>query len=99
MTMKRVINQDGKYGLVDITPAYGENYNKGYIGFCYDPRSLVSKAIAKATKYCNYSNIEVSHALIVISEDLCIEADANSKLFQNILMIKTKLFPLENLAR
>lgn len=79
MSMKRVINQDGKYGLINTNPEYKKNYNKGYIGFCYDPTSFVSKTIAKATKYCNYSDIKVSHALIVISEDMCIEADANSK--------------------
>ncbi len=79
MSMKRVINKEGKYGLIDISPEYEQNYNKGYIGFCYDPTSFVSKAIAKATKYCNYSDIKVSHALIVIDKDTCIEADANSK--------------------
>ena len=79
MSMKRVINKEGKYGLVDILPEYEQNYNKGYIGFCYDPTSFVSKAIARATKYCNYSDIKVSHALIVIDKDMCIEADANSK--------------------
>lgn len=79
MSMKRIINKAGKYDLIDISPEYEQNYNKGYIGFCYDPTSFVSKAIAKATKYCNYSDIKVSHALIVIDKDTCIEADANSR--------------------
>ncbi len=79
MTMKHVINKNGKYDLADITPVYEENYNRGYIGFCYDQTSFVSQAVAQTTKYCNYSNIKVSHALIVVSKDTCVEADANSK--------------------
>lgn len=77
--MKRVICTDGKYGLTDAVPEYGRNYGKGYIGFCYDPTSFLSKSIAKATEHCNYSDIKVSHALIVVSENTCVEADAFSK--------------------
>ena len=78
MTMKRVINQEGKYSLVDTAPVYEQNYYKGYIGFCYDLKSWVSWCIAKLTKYCCYSNISVSHALIVIDENTCVEADFKS---------------------
>ena len=66
MTMKKVIQNNNKYGLVDIEPVFGGNYNIGYIGFSYDTASIVSKGIAKFTKSFNYSSITVSHALIVV---------------------------------
>lgn len=79
MTMKRVVEINGKYDLIDVKPVYGNNYSKGYIGFCYTPNSFFSKAIATVTKYCNYSGISISHVLIVKNEKTCIEADAKSK--------------------
>lgn len=79
MTMKFVVEKDGKYDLMEVTPKYGENYKKGYIGFCYYPTSFFSKAIATVTKYCNYSGINISHVLIVTGENKCVEADAASR--------------------
>ncbi len=78
MTMKFVVEKDGKYDLMTVEPSYGNNYKKGYIGFCYTPSSFFSKTIAKVTKYCNYSGIQVSHVLVVTGENTCIEADAQS---------------------
>ena len=79
MTMKYVVEKDGKYDLMTVEPSWGNNYKKGYIGFCYYPSSFFSQAIAKVTKYCNYSGINISHVLIVTGENTCIEADAPSR--------------------
>lgn len=79
MSIKKVIIKNGKYELTSDEPKYGINYGKGYIGFCYDLNSKISKGIAFATRFCRYTGIKVSHALIVIDENLCIEADAAEK--------------------
>jgi len=55
-------------------PQYTLNYNKGYIGFTYNHKNLFSKGITYFTKLDNLSGISVSHALIVIDENTCIEA-------------------------
>ena len=54
MTMKKVIQNNNKYELIDVEPKFGENYNVGYIGFSYDTSSIFSKWIAKFTKSFNY---------------------------------------------
>lgn len=76
MGIKKVILQNEKHTLEDDVPKYGINYGRGYIGFCYDESSWVSKKIARATKFFCYSKIKISHALIVIDENNCIEASA-----------------------
>ena len=79
MGMKKVIINNEKFELADETPQYGINYNKGYIGFCYDEYSFISKVIAKVTNYCCDTGIKVSHALIVVDDNTCIEADVGQK--------------------
>lgn len=79
MGMKKVIINNNKFELEDMIPEYNVNYGIGYVGFCYDTKSFVSKMIAKLTNYCSDTGIKISHALIVIDENYCIEADAVSK--------------------
>lgn len=94
MTMKKVIQNNNKYELVDVEPIFGGNYNIGYIGFSYDTESIISKWIAKFTKNFNYSGIKVSHALIVVGENLCVEASASER--KVILSPLTKYFNNSN---
>ena len=92
--MKKVIQNNNKYELVDVEPIFGGNYNIGYIGFSYDTESIISKWIAKFTKNFNYSGIKVSHALIVVGENLCVEASASER--KVILSPLTKYFNNSN---
>lgn len=94
MTMKKVIQNNNKYELVDVEPIFGGNYNIGYIGFSYDTESIISKWIVKFTKNFNYSGIKVSHALIVVGENLCVEASASER--KVILSPLTKYFNNSN---
>ena len=61
-----------------ITPVYGDNYNKGYIGFTYQKKSIVSIGIAFITRWARLSHIKVSHAFVVTDENECVEADRKS---------------------
>ena len=61
-----------------IKPVYGDNYNKGYIGFTYTEGHIISEGIAYFTKWARMSDIRVTHALIVTGENSCIEANANN---------------------
>ena len=66
-----------KFEITTVAPVYGQNYNKGYIGFTYTNSSVVSQGIAHFTKWARMSDICVSHALIVTGENSFIEADAS----------------------
>jgi hypothetical protein len=55
-------------------PVYGENYAAGYIGFVHGG-TAVSRGIAYLTRWPRMSEIAVSHVLIVVGPDLCVEAD------------------------
>ena len=57
-----------------LTPAYGENYKAGYIGFTHRGASVVSRGIAWFTRWSRLSDLNVSHALVVTGENECIEA-------------------------
>lgn len=63
-----------KYSIESELPLYGVNYNKGYIGFTFNNASFVSEGIAYFTRWDRMSDIPVSHALIVIDENTCVEA-------------------------
>jgi hypothetical protein len=65
------------YDLRTLTPDYGSNYGKGYIGFTYSDSNFVSEGIAYFTRWARMSQIRVSHALIVSDENECIEAHMN----------------------
>lgn len=62
------------YAIESKTPQYGVNYNAGYIGFTFNDESFISEGIAYFTRWDRLSNIPVSHALIVVAENTCIEA-------------------------
>lgn len=66
-------------------PEYGVNYNAGYIGFTFDDDSVISEGIAYFTRWDRLSDIPVSHALIVIGENTCIEAVAGQGVIQSNL--------------
>ena len=55
-------------------PVFGENYGRGYIGFSHVDGSFVCEGIAYFTRWSRLDDIKVSHALIVIDEEACIEA-------------------------
>ncbi len=55
-------------------PEYGINYDKGYIGFTYTKKSIISTGIAYFTRWSRMRDIKVSHALIVTGENECVEA-------------------------
>lgn len=55
-------------------PVYGENYDRGYIGFGYGSTHFVSKGVAYFTRLHRLGDVKVSHALIVTSPESCIEA-------------------------
>jgi len=57
-----------------IVPVYGENYDKGYIGFSYEKGAIVSIGIAFITRWARISDVKVSHAFVVTGEDSCVEA-------------------------
>ncbi|MFZ4683686.1 MAG: hypothetical protein ACOYMS_14355, partial [Terrimicrobiaceae bacterium] len=57
-----------------VTPAYGENYKAGYIGFTHRSASVLSRGIAWFTRWSRLSDLHVSHALVVTGENECIEA-------------------------
>lgn len=50
MTMKYVVEKDGKYDLMTVEPSWGNNYKKGYIGFCYYPSSFFFSGNCKSNK-------------------------------------------------
>lgn len=75
--MTTTINKSG-INIITVPPVYGDNYDKGYIGFTYDPKSLIGRGIAYFTKWDKMSNIFATHALIVTGKNTCIEADALS---------------------
>ncbi len=53
---------------------YGDNYKKGYIGFTYYNKSVISKGIAYMTRWAKMSDVKVSHTLLVTGKNKCIEA-------------------------
>jgi hypothetical protein len=74
-----------KFELTTVEPKYGENYDKGYIGFTYHNDNVIAQGIAYFTKWSCISDIHATHALIVTGENSCIEADAN----QNCVRVGT----------
>jgi hypothetical protein len=62
--------------IQSISPKYGVNYKKGYIGFTYHNNLVICQGIAYFTRWARMSNIYATHALIVTGENSCIEADA-----------------------
>jgi hypothetical protein len=65
-----------RYGVEKktVAPAFGRNYDIGYIGFTYTPGNPVSEGIAHFTRWPRMSSIIVSHVLIVTGADECVEA-------------------------
>lgn len=66
--------ENAQYSIESKLPLYGVNYNKGYIGFTFNNASFISEGIAYFTRWDRLSDIPVSHALVVIDENTCIEA-------------------------
>jgi hypothetical protein len=71
--------QRPKLEITTVKPIYGDNYNRGYIGFTYHNDNVIAKGISYFTKWERMSDIYATHALIVTGENSCIEANA----FQN----------------
>lgn len=69
-----IIMDTKQYSIESRLPLYEVNYNKGYIGFTFTDNSWVSEGIAYFTRWDRLSDIPVSHALIVVDENTCIEA-------------------------
>lgn len=65
-----------KLEITTVKPVYGDNYNKGYVGFTYDKGHFIAEGIVHFTHWASMSDIYATHALIVTGEDSCIEADA-----------------------
>lgn len=63
-----------KYCIESKLPIYGVNYDKGYIGFTFNNASFVSEGISYFTRWDRLSNIPVSHVLVVVDENTCMEA-------------------------
>lgn len=59
-----------------LQPAYGDNYQMGYIGFIhhFEP-GFVSKGIAYFQGPPAYGDIRVTHALVVVGDNTCVEAN------------------------
>lgn len=70
-------SQKQKFQIKTVSPIYGENYNRGYIGFTYHNNNVVAKGIVHFTHWQCMSDIYATHALIVTGENSCIEADAS----------------------
>jgi len=66
-------------------PVYGENYDRGYIGFGYGRTHFVSKGVAYFTRLNRLGDVKVSHALIVTGPDSCIEARYNGGVQEGVL--------------
>ncbi len=62
--------------VTSITPRFGVNYKKGYIGFTYHNNLVICKGIAHFTRWEKMSDIYATHVLVVTGENSCIEADA-----------------------
>jgi len=61
--------------LEQRVPIYGINYRQGYIGFTKKDSSIASIGIAHFTGWQKISDIHVTHTLIVLDRNTCIEAD------------------------
>ena len=60
----------------NLTPVYGDNYRRGYVGFTNNDSNLISRGIAYFTGVGRISDIIATHTLIVTGADECIEAHA-----------------------
>lgn len=63
--------------IISRPPAYGVNYNAGYVGFTYTGSNIISQGIAYFTRWSQLHQIKVSHALLVSGDNECIEAHIN----------------------
>ncbi|MEG3981851.1 hypothetical protein [Microcoleus sp. D3_18a_C4] len=69
----------GEVRSIGITPVYGLNYSKGYIGFEGRDDSLLATGITYVTRWKKMSDIATHHCFVVIDEYNCIEATADGK--------------------
>lgn len=60
--------------VTTIEPAFGFNYNIGYVGFTWTPRDIVANGIAWFTRRDALSEIRVCHVLVVSGPGTCIES-------------------------
>lgn len=56
-----------------LEPAYGENYKPGFVGFTHTGSPQLSTGIAHFTRWSRLGDIHVSHVLIVVGENECVE--------------------------
>lgn len=77
--------ENANWHVESVTPEYGINYNAGYIGFTFNDESFISEGIAYFTRWDKMADIPVSHALIVTSENTCVEALAGCGVVQSRL--------------
>lgn len=64
---------------IGLTPVYGLNYDKGYVGFEGKDDSLLALGITHITRWEKMSDIATHHCFVVIDEYNCIEATADGK--------------------
>jgi hypothetical protein len=73
-----IVPQESILKFTTVKPAYGDNYNKGYIGFTYDKGNVIAEGIVHFTHWETMGDIYATHALIVTGENSCIEAVAGN---------------------
>jgi len=61
-------------GIQYVTPEYGVHYGKGYVGFTYNKDHIFAHGTAWFTRWDRMGDIRATHALLVTSENECIEA-------------------------
>lgn len=66
------------FEVVSLEPQYNVNDALGYVGFTYSDSHFIPQGIAYFTRWARMSQIKTSHALLLTSEDECIEAHAQS---------------------
>lgn len=62
------------FNIESREPQFGINYMTGHIGFAFKDDFIVSKGIAYFTRWDDYNDIPVSHALVVTGDGKCVEA-------------------------
>lgn len=71
--------RDNCVSSIGLTPVYGVNYDKGYIGFEGKDDSLLARGITYVTRWEKMSDIATHHCFVVTDEYNCIEATADGK--------------------
>ena len=65
----------GNPGRRKARPAFGKDFDLGWVGFVYCPGRLLSGGIAYLTRRAKKDAVTVSHAFLVTGPNECIEAN------------------------